>query len=75
MCSAQLHHNLYNEYRCKECSKLMFKGMLSDSEVQVKCRRCGTMNLFEGPPSLEHYCAIAGTCSNRVLADTATGSG
>ena len=34
------------EYRC-ECKKLLFKGSLSDAVIEIKCKRCGKVNLFE----------------------------
>ena len=39
---------LYHEYRCHSCSKLLFKGVLVDSEVEVKCRGCGSVCTFHG---------------------------
>lgn len=40
------------EYRCT-CGKLLFKGLLCEGCVQVKCRRCGALqNCFpKGPRS------------------------
>ncbi|MBI2484057.1 Com family DNA-binding transcriptional regulator [Candidatus Uhrbacteria bacterium] len=61
-------HYRYNEYRCKECSKLMFKGLLVDSEIEVKCRRCGAVNLYQGVSSTRYLCLIADTCPNKVAA-------
>lgn len=32
------------EVRCKKCNKLLFKGVLKkDSEVEIKCPRCGVV--------------------------------
>jgi phage FluMu protein Com len=28
------------EYRCS-CNKLLFKGVLIDCKIEIKCRRCG----------------------------------
>ncbi len=36
-----------NEYRC-DCGKLLFKGSLLVSVVEVKCRRCGKVLTFKG---------------------------
>lgn len=38
------------EYRCPSCNKLLSKGHLStkDSYLEVKCRGCNTICLFEG---------------------------
>ncbi len=35
------------DYRCK-CNKLLFKGCLLFSAIEVKCKRCGTINIFQG---------------------------
>lgn len=55
----------YNEYRCNECNKLLFKGVLVDSEVEVKCNRCNNLNNFIGEPLSEFTC-LKGDCLNRV---------
>ena len=34
-------------YRCS-CGKLLFNGLLLISAVEIKCKRCGSINLFEG---------------------------
>lgn len=38
------------EYRCPSCNKLLAKGFLShkDSVLEVKCRNCATICLFQG---------------------------
>jgi phage FluMu protein Com len=36
------------EYRCA-CGKLLFRGLLLLSVVEVKCKRCGTLKLFRDP--------------------------
>jgi phage FluMu protein Com len=33
-------------YRCPGCGKLLFKGTLIISTVQVKCKKCGTLATF-----------------------------
>ena len=33
-------------YRCTSCGKLLFKGVLIVSTIQVKCRKCGTLATF-----------------------------
>lgn len=39
------------EYHCTVCNKLLCKGILADrdSKLEVKCRGCHTISLFEGP--------------------------
>lgn len=34
------------EYRCKNCKKLLFKGALGMGIVEVKCERCGNVSLL-----------------------------
>ena len=36
------------EYRCTECNQLQFRGSgdLHKSRIEIKCRRCGTINQF-----------------------------
>lgn len=34
------------EYRCK-CGKLLFRGCLVIGSVEIKCKRCGKIKLFE----------------------------
>lgn len=36
---------LLTEYRCS-CGKLLFKGLLCQCVVEVKCRRCGSMTTW-----------------------------
>lgn len=38
------------EYRCPTCNKLLSKGYLSDQDsyLEVKCRGCNTICLFQG---------------------------
>lgn len=55
---------LYKEYRCNSCHKLLFKGVLVDSEVEVKCRGCGGLNTFHGI-SQERLLCYKEQCPNR----------
>ncbi len=34
------------EYRCS-CNKLLFKGFLLFSNIEIKCNRCGSLNKFQ----------------------------
>lgn len=38
------------EYRCANCNKLLFKAYLAGNGtcLEVKCRRCGHMDIFYG---------------------------
>lgn len=55
----------YGEYRCQGCDKLLFKGVLVGSEIEVKCKRCGKMNAFAGISEDSLLCFIP-NCPNRV---------
>jgi len=46
----------YQEYRCHTCRKLLFKGVLVDSQVEVKCRGCAGLSTFHGVPSEKLLC-------------------
>ena len=61
--------HFYKEFNCKECNKLMFKGVLIDSEVEIKCKRCGTMNSYRGDSKNEHICLVD-NCPHRVSIDS-----
>lgn len=37
-----------NEYRCKYCNKLFFKGALDKATIEIKCRNCKNYNVIEG---------------------------
>lgn len=57
----------HHEYRCEKCDKLFFKGILIDSEVEVKCKRCGEMNLIKGEPANKYVCLVY-PCPRRISA-------
>lgn len=59
----------YKEYRCPSCHKLLFKGLLVDSTVEVKCRGCGGLNPFTGESKGKLLC-YKEECGNRkTMAD------
>jgi len=60
-----MNQNLYSEYRCKKCNKLFFKGVLVDSEIEVKCKRCGEIRTIKGVPTNEFVCFKV-PCPNRA---------
>lgn len=35
-----------NEYRCS-CNKLLFKAILKDCKIEIKCRRCGGLKTID----------------------------
>ena len=53
------------EYRCTNCHKLLFKGILLDSTVEIKCRGCSTLVTFKGEPSSDYLC-LTQNCPHRV---------
>lgn len=64
----------YKEYRCPTCNKLLFKGLLVDSEVEVKCRGCGNLHPFTGMSKAKLLCYKEG-CGNRKTMADAVGEG
>lgn len=56
----------YKEYRCPNDDKLLFKGLLVDSTVEVKCKACKVIVILEGTPSDELICKKV-DCQNRVV--------
>lgn len=56
---------IYQQFRCTSCKKLLFKGLLVDSEVEVKCRGCGSMNVFQGTAKDRLLCFVD-PCPRRV---------
>jgi phage FluMu protein Com len=55
----------YKEFRCSKCDKLMFKGVLIDSKVEIKCKRCGQINLYTGELA-EKFICLTENCPSRV---------
>lgn len=55
----------YNEYRCKKCNKLFFKGILVESEVEIKCKKCGSLEKIKGINAEQLLC-LKPVCPNRV---------
>lgn len=60
-------HPSYKEYRCSVDKKLLFKGLLVESEIEIKCRSCGHMNVIRGDDINEFVCLIK-PCPRRVKA-------
>lgn len=55
----------FKEYRCHDCKKLLFKGFLVESVIEVKCRSCQAMNTVESSRNDELLCAVF-PCPNRI---------
>lgn len=47
------------EYRCKDCNKLLFRGLLIESVIEIKCRSCQAMNMIESSKSDEYVCLVS----------------
>lgn len=41
-----MDNSFFKEYRC-DCGKLLFKGSLAVAVIEIKCKRCGKVNVFE----------------------------
>jgi phage FluMu protein Com len=55
----------HQDYRCKNCKKLLFKGWLVEGEVEVKCKTCHDLTLIKESKFDEMLCAIL-PCPGRV---------
>ena len=60
-----MNKDFYTDYRCDACEKLLLKGVLVDSEIQVKCTRCKKMVTLKGDEKDEYICYTK-QCPNRV---------
>jgi phage FluMu protein Com len=65
---------IFQSYRCPACAKLLFKGILVDSEVEVKCRGCGTLATFHGI-SQENMLCYKEVCPGRKTRSDAVKEG
>ena len=39
-------HMSLKEYRCKNCKKLLFKGLIVKSVIEIKCKSCKEINFI-----------------------------
>ncbi len=53
------------DYRCKQCRKLLFRGFLVESVVEVKCRSCHALTTIESSQFNDYLCAVY-PCPHRV---------
>jgi phage FluMu protein Com len=58
------------EYRCTGCKKLLFKGALVESVVEIRCRNCHTINTVSSSTFNELLCAVF-PCPHRITVETA----
>lgn len=57
--------NLYREYRCKNDGKLLFKGIIVESEIEIKCKACHELNVIHGEDMKDLIC-LRSECLNRL---------
>jgi phage FluMu protein Com len=43
-----MEQSTLKEYRCVNCNKLLFRGILFHASVEIKCRGCKSINTIEG---------------------------
>lgn len=53
------------EYRCSNCRKLFFKGIVVEGDIEVKCRACHEINRITKTQFNELLCLIK-NCPNRI---------
>lgn len=66
---SETSQSLLKEFRCQDCSKLLFKGILVESEIEIKCKRCGKINTFAGELENKYLCYVY-PCPHRVTIHT-----
>lgn len=54
-----------NEYRCTQCRKLLFKGLLVEGELEIKCKACHALNVVAASQFNELLCLIP-HCPHRI---------
>ncbi|MBI2551084.1 hypothetical protein HYV73_01935 [Candidatus Uhrbacteria bacterium] len=59
------------EYRCTGCTKLLFKGIIIEGTVELKCKQCHAMNTIHRSDLEEFICLIA-PCPHRVSVPSST---
>jgi phage FluMu protein Com len=53
------------EYRCSNCKTLFFKGLLVEVEIEVRCKRCHTMNTVQ-VSRFDDYLCLVYPCPHRI---------
>ena len=54
-----------NEYRCRACKKLLFKGLLVEGSVEAKCKHCHAVTTVAASRFNRLLCMID-PCPRRV---------
>lgn len=60
-----MNHMCYKEYRCPNDKKLLFKGILISSSIEIKCRACKEFIKITGDV-VDPYICKKESCPNRV---------
>ena len=55
----------YKEYRCPNDGKLLFKGLLVEGEIEVKCKECRQL-VVVGRGDVDQLLCLKENCQNRV---------
>lgn len=53
------------EYRCRACKKLLFKGLLVEGSVEVKCKHCHAVTAVSASKFNRLLCMVD-PCPERV---------
>jgi len=59
-----------HEYRCTGCKKLLFKGLLIEGEVEIKCRHCHALTAISASKHDRLLCMVD-PCPGRVTVEQA----
>lgn len=57
--------NCLTEYRCSSCHKLLFKGLLVEGSVEIKCKHCHAFEVIHATQFNQLLCLIK-NCPNRI---------
>lgn len=57
--------SIYKEYRCPNDGKLLFKGLLVEGEVEVKCKYCKELVIIN-QGDIQGIICMQSDCANRV---------
>lgn len=60
-----LYMDFSEEYRCPNDDKLLFKGLLLEAEVEIKCRHCKQLVTI-APGNIDEIVCGKGGCPNRI---------
>ena len=54
-----------DEYRCRSCRKLLFKGLLVEGAIEVKCRHCHALTRVAAS-KFDRLLCMVDPCPGRV---------